>query len=43
MVLVNRKLISGHGLSLRNLINSGLVHTSQIGLLLLAGWIRIEP
>jgi hypothetical protein len=42
MVLVNRKLTSGHGLSLRNLINSGVVHTSRISMSLL-GRIRTEP
>jgi hypothetical protein len=41
-VLVNRKLTSGYGLSLRHLIHSGVVYTSRIGLLLLPGWIRIE-
>jgi hypothetical protein len=41
-MLVNRKLTSGYGLSLRNLIHGGVVHTSSIGLLLLFGRVRAE-
>jgi hypothetical protein len=42
MVLVNRKLISSYGLSLRNLFHSGVVHSSIISMLLLSGRIRAE-
>jgi hypothetical protein len=40
--MVNRKLTGGYGLSLRNLIHSGVVYTSSIGLLLLSRRIRAE-
>jgi hypothetical protein len=34
-MLVNRKLTSGYGLSLRNLIHGGVVYSGSTGLLLL--------
>jgi hypothetical protein len=41
-VLVNRKLTSGYGLSLRNLIHDDVVYPSSIGLLLLSERVRAE-
>jgi hypothetical protein len=41
-MLVNRKLTSSYGLSLRNLIHGGVVYTRSIGLLLLFGRVRAE-